>query len=153
MGLVTGLWGRNIPWHVVPSCGELCPHAQLEPSLQALLTKIWWGAMTTDTAISKLVVSFFCPPLIWTNLIKFRWSIWHCYLPRDSRVSTEGNRVHIKFLPPTRTVPAQNVVLPIRGAMKHWAVLIDRGLVAFFFVLFSNLFMQTTFSSYMWSYL
>ncbi|KAF3832961.1 hypothetical protein F7725_026626 [Dissostichus mawsoni] len=37
----------------------------------ALLTKIWWGAMTTDTSISKLVVSFFCPPLIWTNLIKF----------------------------------------------------------------------------------
>lgn len=32
--------------------------------------------MTTDTAISKLVVSFFCPPLIWTNLMKFRWSIW-----------------------------------------------------------------------------
>ncbi|KAJ8417010.1 hypothetical protein AAFF_G00282370 [Aldrovandia affinis] len=39
--------------------------------VQALLTKIWWGSMTTDTAISKLVLSFFCPPLIWTNLIKF----------------------------------------------------------------------------------
>ncbi|XP_061671141.1 transient receptor potential cation channel subfamily M member 5 isoform X4 [Syngnathoides biaculeatus] len=42
-----------------------------QDGVQALLTKIWWGAMTTDTAISKLVVSFFCPPLIWTNLIKF----------------------------------------------------------------------------------
>ncbi|XP_056872165.1 transient receptor potential cation channel subfamily M member 5 isoform X2 [Takifugu flavidus] len=40
--------------------------------VQALLTKIWWGSMKTDTAISKLVVSFFWPPLIWTNLIKFR---------------------------------------------------------------------------------
>ncbi|XP_053721889.1 transient receptor potential cation channel subfamily M member 5 [Synchiropus splendidus] len=39
--------------------------------VQALLTKIWWGAMKRDTGISKLVVSFFCPPLIWTNLIKF----------------------------------------------------------------------------------
>lgn len=39
--------------------------------VQAMLTKIWWGAMTTDTAISRLVLSFFCPPLIWTNLIKF----------------------------------------------------------------------------------
>ncbi|XP_059927189.1 transient receptor potential cation channel subfamily M member 5 [Gadus macrocephalus] len=39
--------------------------------VQAMLTKIWWGAMTTDTGISKLVLSFFCPPLIWTNLIKF----------------------------------------------------------------------------------
>ncbi|XP_049574791.1 transient receptor potential cation channel subfamily M member 5 [Syngnathus scovelli] len=39
--------------------------------VQALLTKIWWGSMRTDTSISKLVVSFFCPPLIWTNIIKF----------------------------------------------------------------------------------
>ncbi|XP_042080253.1 transient receptor potential cation channel subfamily M member 5 isoform X2 [Haplochromis burtoni] len=39
--------------------------------VQALLTKIWWGSMKTDTAISKLVASFFCAPLIWTNLIKF----------------------------------------------------------------------------------
>nr|XP_015193971.1 PREDICTED: transient receptor potential cation channel subfamily M member 5 [Lepisosteus oculatus] len=39
--------------------------------VQALLTKIWWGSMTADTAISKLVVSFFFPPLIWTNFIKF----------------------------------------------------------------------------------
>ncbi|KAG8001204.1 Transient receptor potential cation channel subfamily M member 5 [Nibea albiflora] len=39
--------------------------------VQALLTKLWWGAMTTDTAISKLVLSFFFPPLIWTNMIKF----------------------------------------------------------------------------------
>ncbi|XP_056268534.1 transient receptor potential cation channel subfamily M member 5 isoform X2 [Pseudoliparis swirei] len=39
--------------------------------VQALLTKIWWGTMRTDTSISKLVVAFFCPPLIWTNLIKF----------------------------------------------------------------------------------
>ncbi|KAJ8343196.1 hypothetical protein SKAU_G00305250 [Synaphobranchus kaupii] len=39
--------------------------------VQALLTKIWWGSMTTDTSIFQLVLSFFCPPLIWTNLIKF----------------------------------------------------------------------------------
>ncbi|KAM4631430.1 transient receptor potential cation channel subfamily M member 5 [Polymixia lowei] len=39
--------------------------------VQAMLTKMWWGAMTTDTAISKLMLSFFCPALIWTNLIKF----------------------------------------------------------------------------------
>ncbi|KAG5839080.1 hypothetical protein ANANG_G00201140 [Anguilla anguilla] len=42
--------------------------------VQALLTKIWWGSMTTDTAISKLVLCFFFPPLIWTNLVKFRTS-------------------------------------------------------------------------------
>lgn len=45
-----------------------------------MLTKIWWGAMTTDTSISKLVLSFFCPPLIWTNLIKFRSEILQLFI-------------------------------------------------------------------------
>lgn len=31
--------------------------------------------MATDTAISKLVLSFFFHPLIWTNLIKFRYKL------------------------------------------------------------------------------
>lgn len=81
MDIVTSLYGRNILRPVVPSCGALHSDVRLVLSklfLQALLTKIWWGAMTTDTAISKLVVSFFCPALIWTNLIKFRWSVWSC---------------------------------------------------------------------------
>uniref|UniRef100_A0A8C1D901 Transient receptor potential cation channel, subfamily M, member 5 n=1 Tax=Cyprinus carpio carpio TaxID=630221 RepID=A0A8C1D901_CYPCA len=39
--------------------------------VQALLTKVWWGAMRTDTSIARLVLTFFIPPLIWTNLIKF----------------------------------------------------------------------------------
>ncbi|TRY93569.1 hypothetical protein DNTS_016416 [Danionella cerebrum] len=39
--------------------------------VQALLTKVWWGAMRTDTSISRLVLTFFLPPLVWTNLIKF----------------------------------------------------------------------------------
>lgn len=29
--------------------------------------------MRTDTAISRLVLTFFIPPLIWTSLIKFKW--------------------------------------------------------------------------------
>uniref|UniRef100_A0A673IE45 Transient receptor potential cation channel subfamily M member 5-like n=1 Tax=Sinocyclocheilus rhinocerous TaxID=307959 RepID=A0A673IE45_9TELE len=39
--------------------------------VQALLTKVWWGAMRTDTSISRLVLTFFMPPLVWTNLVKF----------------------------------------------------------------------------------
>nr|7MBP_A Chain A, Transient receptor potential melastatin 5 [Danio rerio]7MBP_B Chain B, Transient receptor potential melastatin 5 [Danio rerio]7MBP_C Chain C, Transient receptor potential melastatin 5 [Danio rerio]7MBP_D Chain D, Transient receptor potential melastatin 5 [Danio rerio]7MBQ_A Chain A, Transient receptor potential melastatin 5 [Danio rerio]7MBQ_B Chain B, Transient receptor potential melastatin 5 [Danio rerio]7MBQ_C Chain C, Transient receptor potential melastatin 5 [Danio rerio]7MB len=39
--------------------------------VQALLTKVWWGAMRTDTSISRLVLTFFIPPLVWTSLIKF----------------------------------------------------------------------------------
>ncbi|XP_041054309.1 transient receptor potential cation channel subfamily M member 5 [Carcharodon carcharias] len=39
--------------------------------VQALLTKIWWGDMSTDTPIWKLLCGFLCPPLIFTNLISF----------------------------------------------------------------------------------
>uniref|UniRef100_A0A8C2C4T0 Transient receptor potential cation channel, subfamily M, member 5 n=1 Tax=Cyprinus carpio TaxID=7962 RepID=A0A8C2C4T0_CYPCA len=39
--------------------------------VQALLTKVWWGAMRTDTSISRLLLTFFMPPLVWTNLVKF----------------------------------------------------------------------------------
>uniref|UniRef100_A0A4W3HLK6 Transient receptor potential cation channel, subfamily M, member 5 n=1 Tax=Callorhinchus milii TaxID=7868 RepID=A0A4W3HLK6_CALMI len=46
-------------------------HFFAQNGVQALLTKIWWGAMSTDTAIWKLVFAFFCPPLIYTNLMDF----------------------------------------------------------------------------------
>ncbi|XP_043914863.1 transient receptor potential cation channel subfamily M member 5 [Protopterus annectens] len=39
--------------------------------VQALLTKIWWGDMSTDTQIWKLIMGFICPPLIYSNIIKF----------------------------------------------------------------------------------
>ncbi|KAK1161610.1 transient receptor potential cation channel subfamily M member 5-like isoform X1 [Acipenser oxyrinchus oxyrinchus] len=39
--------------------------------VQSHLTKMWWGAMKSDTRIWKLVLSFFCPPLIYTKLITF----------------------------------------------------------------------------------
>ncbi|NXG46592.1 TRPM5 protein, partial [Psilopogon haemacephalus] len=39
--------------------------------VQAFLTKIWWGDMSTSTRILKLVCGFWCPFLIYTNLIKF----------------------------------------------------------------------------------
>uniref|UniRef100_A0A3Q3QVF4 Transient receptor potential cation channel, subfamily M, member 5 n=1 Tax=Monopterus albus TaxID=43700 RepID=A0A3Q3QVF4_MONAL len=58
--------------------------------VQALLTKIWWGAMTTDTGISKLVVSFFCHPLIWTNLIKF--SVLSNLCSRDSSTGGQASQ-------------------------------------------------------------
>ncbi|XP_069752796.1 transient receptor potential cation channel subfamily M member 5 [Narcine bancroftii] len=39
--------------------------------VQALLTKIWWGDMSTDTPFWKLLSGFCCPPLIFTNFITF----------------------------------------------------------------------------------
>ncbi|CAM2115439.1 unnamed protein product [Caretta caretta] len=40
--------------------------------VQAFLTKIWWGDMSTSTPILKLICGFWCPLLIYTNLIAFR---------------------------------------------------------------------------------
>uniref|UniRef100_A0A8C8SPL9 Transient receptor potential cation channel subfamily M member 5 n=1 Tax=Pelusios castaneus TaxID=367368 RepID=A0A8C8SPL9_9SAUR len=39
--------------------------------VQAFLTKIWWGDMSTSTPILKLICGFCCPLLIYTNLIVF----------------------------------------------------------------------------------
>ncbi|KAL7850194.1 hypothetical protein SRHO_G00195430 [Serrasalmus rhombeus] len=40
--------------------------------VQTLLSKIWWGDMSSRTEVWKLVISFLLPPLIYTNLITFR---------------------------------------------------------------------------------
>ncbi|NXA98477.1 TRPM5 protein, partial [Melanocharis versteri] len=39
--------------------------------VQAFLTRIWWGDMSTSTQILKLICAFWCPFLIYTNLISF----------------------------------------------------------------------------------
>lgn len=44
--------------------------------LQSLLTQKWWGEMDSTTPIWALVLAFFCPPLIYTNLITFRLVPW-----------------------------------------------------------------------------
>ncbi|KAK7919675.1 hypothetical protein WMY93_010959 [Mugilogobius chulae] len=40
--------------------------------VQSLLSQIWWGDMTRDTAVWKLLLTFFCPVLCYTKLISFR---------------------------------------------------------------------------------
>ncbi|XP_031425528.1 transient receptor potential cation channel subfamily M member 5 [Clupea harengus] len=65
----THCWSKSTVLTLATEADAKCFFAH--DGVQAMLTKIWWGAMTTDTSISKLVLSFFCPPLIWTNLIKF----------------------------------------------------------------------------------
>uniref|UniRef100_A0A8C8RS37 Transient receptor potential cation channel subfamily M member 4 n=1 Tax=Pelusios castaneus TaxID=367368 RepID=A0A8C8RS37_9SAUR len=60
--------------------------------VQALLTQNWWGEMEGTTPVWQLLLIFFCPPLIFTNLITFRdehecctdltqWCMWGaaCY--------------------------------------------------------------------------
>lgn len=43
-----------------------------QDGVQSLLTQKWWGEMDSTTSIWALVLAFFCPPLIYTNLITFR---------------------------------------------------------------------------------
>nr|XP_020738926.1 transient receptor potential cation channel subfamily M member 5-like [Odocoileus virginianus texanus] len=45
--------------------------ATATPLFQAFLTKIWWGDMASGTPILRLLCAFFCPALIYTNLITF----------------------------------------------------------------------------------
>ncbi|KAG8521402.1 Transient receptor potential cation channel subfamily M member 4 [Galemys pyrenaicus] len=45
-----------------------------QDGVQSLLTQKWWGEMDSTTAIWALVFAFFCPPLIFTDLITFRKS-------------------------------------------------------------------------------
>ncbi|KAJ8347330.1 hypothetical protein SKAU_G00287310 [Synaphobranchus kaupii] len=40
--------------------------------VQSLLSQIWWGDMERSTEVWKLLLGFFVPPLIYTNLISFR---------------------------------------------------------------------------------
>uniref|UniRef100_A0A8D2DE23 Transient receptor potential cation channel subfamily M member 4 n=1 Tax=Sciurus vulgaris TaxID=55149 RepID=A0A8D2DE23_SCIVU len=45
-----------------------------QDGVQSLLTQKWWGEMDSTTPIWALVLAFFCPPLIYTNLLTFRKS-------------------------------------------------------------------------------
>ncbi|XP_037674925.1 LOW QUALITY PROTEIN: transient receptor potential cation channel subfamily M member 4 [Choloepus didactylus] len=45
-----------------------------QDGVQSLLTQKWWGEMDSTTPTWALVLAFFCPPLICTNLITFRKS-------------------------------------------------------------------------------
>ncbi|XP_030630919.1 transient receptor potential cation channel subfamily M member 4-like [Chanos chanos] len=40
--------------------------------VQSLLSQIWWGDMERNTAVWKLILTLFIPPLCYTNLITFR---------------------------------------------------------------------------------
>ncbi|XP_016850135.2 transient receptor potential cation channel subfamily M member 4 [Anolis carolinensis] len=40
--------------------------------VQSLLTQNWWGEMERNTSVWQLLLTFFCPPLIFTSFITFR---------------------------------------------------------------------------------
>ncbi|XP_074921940.1 transient receptor potential cation channel subfamily M member 5 [Chelonoidis abingdonii] len=77
--------------------------------VQAFLTKIWWGDMSTSTPILKLICGFWCPLLIYTNLIAFSEQVQSKNEPETLReqesldtertllFSKEGDRVDVKL--------------------------------------------------------
>uniref|UniRef100_G1P1N6 Transient receptor potential cation channel subfamily M member 4 n=1 Tax=Myotis lucifugus TaxID=59463 RepID=G1P1N6_MYOLU len=70
---------RRCPFWGDATCLQLAMQADAraffaQDGVQSLLTQKWWGEMDSSTPIWALVLAFFCPPLIYTNLITFRKS-------------------------------------------------------------------------------
>ncbi|XP_036087680.1 transient receptor potential cation channel subfamily M member 4 isoform X3 [Rousettus aegyptiacus] len=70
---------RRCPFWGGATCLQLAMQADAraffaQDGVQSLLTQKWWGEMDSATHIGALVLAFFCPPLIYTNLITFRKS-------------------------------------------------------------------------------
>uniref|UniRef100_A0A3B3TNQ2 Transient receptor potential cation channel, subfamily M, member 4a n=1 Tax=Poecilia latipinna TaxID=48699 RepID=A0A3B3TNQ2_9TELE len=59
--------------------------------VQSLLSEIWWGDMERSTEVWKLILSFFMPPLIYTNLISFRLVFPYC----SAKLRTNSKRPFI----------------------------------------------------------
>ncbi|XP_061468754.1 transient receptor potential cation channel subfamily M member 5 [Rhineura floridana] len=62
-------WSRTTCLHLATEADTKSFFAH--DGVQAFLTKIWWGDMSTSTPILKLICGFGCPLLIYTNLILF----------------------------------------------------------------------------------
>ncbi|KAF3699526.1 Transient receptor potential cation channel subfamily M member 4 [Channa argus] len=66
----SGVWGEA-------TCLQMATAADARlffshSGVQTLLSQIWWGEMERNTKVWKLVLAFFLPPLVYTNLITFR---------------------------------------------------------------------------------
>ncbi|XP_012498692.1 PREDICTED: transient receptor potential cation channel subfamily M member 4 [Propithecus coquereli] len=75
----TQLLFRHCPLWGDATCLQLAMQADAraffaQDGIQSLLTQKWWGQMDSSTPIWALVLAFFCPPLIYTDLITFRKS-------------------------------------------------------------------------------
>ncbi|KAB0376470.1 hypothetical protein FD755_010914 [Muntiacus reevesi] len=62
-------WSRTTCLHLATEADTKAFFAH--DGVQAFLTKIWWGDMASGTPILRLLCAFFCPALIYTNLITF----------------------------------------------------------------------------------
>ncbi|XP_075046847.1 transient receptor potential cation channel subfamily M member 4 isoform X2 [Mixophyes fleayi] len=43
-----------------------------QDGVQSMLTENWWGQMAHNTPVWAMILTFFCPPLIYTDMIEFK---------------------------------------------------------------------------------
>uniref|UniRef100_A0A8C2SFK4 Transient receptor potential cation channel subfamily M member 5 n=1 Tax=Capra hircus TaxID=9925 RepID=A0A8C2SFK4_CAPHI len=72
-------WNRTTCLHLATEADTKAFFAH--DGVQAFLTKIWWGDMASGTSILRLLGAFFCPALVYTNLITFSSGPWVPVLP------------------------------------------------------------------------
>uniref|UniRef100_I3N7G7 Transient receptor potential cation channel subfamily M member 4 n=1 Tax=Ictidomys tridecemlineatus TaxID=43179 RepID=I3N7G7_ICTTR len=90
-----------------------------QDGVQSLLTQKWWGEMDSTTPIWALVLAFFCPPLIYANLITFRNSEEESTqkdpdLDMGSGINGEGPKVAFALVSACR-MPREH------GCLRHWS--------------------------------
>ncbi|TFJ96943.1 von Willebrand factor A domain-containing protein 5B2 [Platysternon megacephalum] len=80
-------WTDLFIWAVLLNRGEMATYCweMVRGNRGALLTQNWWGEMEGSTPVWKLLLTFFCPPLIFTHLITFRSASSLSSPPRPSR--------------------------------------------------------------------
>ncbi|XP_041633671.1 transient receptor potential cation channel subfamily M member 4-like isoform X2 [Cheilinus undulatus] len=61
-------WSDLFIWAVLQNRAEMAKYFWE----RSLLSQIWWGDMDKDTEVWRLLLTFFIPPLIYTDLISFR---------------------------------------------------------------------------------
>ncbi|XP_062033152.1 transient receptor potential cation channel subfamily M member 4 isoform X1 [Lepus europaeus] len=121
------LWGDS-------TCLQLATQADAraffaQDGVQSLLTQKWWGEMDSTTPIWALVLAFFCPPLIYTNLIVFRKSEEESSqrdLDLDLDLDTNGAGPGRPVEPPEKTPlgvtpPDRCRETPWRRGMRRWS--------------------------------
>uniref|UniRef100_A0A8D0L5P4 Transient receptor potential cation channel subfamily M member 4 n=1 Tax=Sphenodon punctatus TaxID=8508 RepID=A0A8D0L5P4_SPHPU len=66
-----------------------------QDGVQSLLTQNWWGEMDRSTPVWQLLLTFFCPPLIFTDLITFRWVLQVGMFTQQNRPRPDAPVPHV----------------------------------------------------------
>ncbi|XP_018419867.1 PREDICTED: transient receptor potential cation channel subfamily M member 4 [Nanorana parkeri] len=67
-----------------------------QDGVQSMLTENWWGQMAHNTPVWTMILTFFCPPLIYTDLIEFKNSDNESGMDNAQRVEMDSLDIDIK---------------------------------------------------------